>query len=70
MAQRQNSAIGDRPGSLLNELPFVYSLCSYIYNITHVIDELVKEFKNHSTEFNTLELVHLHPEQILELTTS
>ena len=47
---------------LLNELPFVYSLCSYLYDITHVVDELVKEFRSCSTNFNSLEAVHLRLE--------
>ena len=42
VAKLSNFTWGEKPGSLLNQLPFQVSVCSYLYDVSTTLDELVR----------------------------
>ena len=54
-------------GSLIHEYPFVYSMASYLWDVTGVLDQTILECRWIGVQVGVLEAVHHRLEQLLVL---
>ncbi len=70
LVSKQSERFGNRPGSLLNEYPFTFSIASYLEDCTAVLDQLVRCFQSEGYSCGTLRAVHFRLEAVSRLVSN
>ena len=57
-------------GSLIHEYPFVYTMMSFLYNMTAMLDQLLQACRDIGANVTMLQAAHIRLEKFLQLSAN
>ena len=70
LVNKQKDSFGNRPGSLMNEYPFCYSISSYLHDISMELNRVFAGLTQAGVPHRVLKAPHFRLECILHLVTN
>ena len=70
LVNKQKDSFGNRPGSLMNEYPFCYSISSYLHHVSAELNRVVAGLARAGVPHGVLKAVHFRLECISHLVTN